>query len=594
MRRVMVAITLIAWLVGTATAPAAGQSATSSPDEKVTFTVGVTYDLNSANPIKSIDGNEWDVHGLQYDGLVRYGQQDYAVQGEMVDRWDVSDDGLTYTFYLKEGLTWSDGVPLTAHDFVWTANFIIDNEIGQWLDGYRHTEDIVATDDHTIVWTTSRPTLAPAFPAYTLTLPEHIWGGMSKQEALDFRDFPDPVVSGPFQLVDWEADYWRMEARDDYYGGDPAIDELIFRVYNNDEAVVQALLKGAIDYTAIPTAALYERLQDEPNIEAVATSAEAFWQLSFNLAPTTASEAGPASTANPAVRDPAFRRAVLAAIDKERLIERVIGGYGSPATSPIAEAYPFWHWEPPPDEFIPFDPNLARTMLDDAGYLDSDADGVRESPETGEPLQLRLFVESADSDGLDAATYIQAWLRDVGIDASFRTMTWSKLLDFWYEHDWDMLISSWSTGPDPDLLLWSFTSGQCGLDLWSDTCYSNPEYDALYIEQQTLLDPDERQAVVHEMQQILYRDMPEIQLWYPNSFEAWRSDRWTGFLPWPEPDGLRFHTYSVMNIRPVTGAVAAGPDAGPSGIVWLVGLGLLVGMLLLTRRRHRRADAYYA
>ena len=112
------------------------------------------------------------------------------------------------------------------------------------------------------------------------------------------------------------------------------------------------------------------------------------------------------------------------------------------------------------------------------------------------------------------------------------------------------------------------------MDLWSDTCYSNPEYDALYVEQQTLLDPDERQAVVHEMQQILYRDMPEIQLWYPNSFEAWRSDRWTGFLPWPEPDGLRFHPYSVMSIRPVTGAVAAGPDAGPSGIVWLVGLRL--------------------
>ncbi len=589
MRRVVVACSLVAGLLLVGTAPAAGQSATPSPEPKVTFTVGVTYDLNSANPLRAIDGNEWELLAFQYDGLVRYAQKDYALEPEMIDNWETSADGLTWTFQLKDGLTWSDGVPLTAHDFVWTADFIMDNDIAAWTDGYRYTKDIVATDDRTIVWTTTRPSLAPGWPGYNLMLPEHIWGGMSKQEAMKFPNFPDPVVSGAFELAEWETgEFWRLEARDDYYGGDPFIDEIVYRVYKSDEAVIQALLKGAIDYTAVPTAEFHERLLDEPNIESVAISAEAFYQLSFNLATV------PPSTADPAVRDPAFRRAVDAAIDKETLIRKVIGGYGTPATSPIAAVYPFWHWDPPPDEFIAFDPAASRAMLDEAGYVDTDDDGIRESPDTGEPLKLRLMVSADDQDGIQAATYIQAWLRDVGIDVAYRTMAWSQMLGVWYEFDWDMLISSWGTGPDPDFLLSSFTTGQCGPDLWSDTCYRDPVYDDLYAEQQVTIDPDERQAIVHEMQQILYRDMPEIQLWYPNSFEAWRSDRWTGFLPWPEPDGLRFHVYSIMNIRQVANAEVAGQDAGPSGVIWLLGVGIVVAVMLIMNIRHRRADAYYA
>jgi peptide/nickel transport system substrate-binding protein len=587
MRRIVVTCAVVAVILAAGSAPAGGQSATPSPEEKVTFTVGVTYDLNSANPIWSLDGNEWMVHGLEYDGLLRYGREDYALEREMVDSYETSADGLTWTFHLKDGLTWSDGQPVTADDFVWTANFIIDNDIALWSDGYRYTKDIVARDDRTIVWTTTRPSLAPGWPGYNLTLPKHVWDGMSKQDAKDFKNFPDPVVSGPYRLVEWETgEYWKLEARDDYYGGEPLIDELVFRVYNNDEAVIQALLKGAIDYTEVPTSEFHERLKDEPGIESVATAAEGFYQLSFNLA------SDPSSTANPAVLDPEVRRAVDAAIDKETLIDRVLGGYGAPANSPIAAVYPFWHWDPPPDQLVTFDPARARSMLDDAGYLDSDGDGIRELPGSGEPLQLRLFTSADDKDGNDAAEYIQSWLRDVGIDTAYRTMAWSKLLNIWYDFDWDLLISSWSNLPDPDWLLSSFTTGQCGS--WSDTCYSNPTYDDLYAEQQATLDRSARQAIVFEMQEILYRDMPEIQLWYPNFFEAWRSDRWTGFLPWPEPDGLRFHLYSIMNIRPVTGVATTGPDAGPPGVFWIAVVALTGLLVLLTRVRHRRADAYYA
>jgi peptide/nickel transport system substrate-binding protein len=174
-------------------------------------------------------------------------------------------------------------------------------------------------------------------------------------------------------------------------------------------------------------------------------------------------------------------------------------------------------------------------------------------------------------------------------------MTDSKLYDQWYGFDWDLIIYSWGVGPDPDFILSSFTSGQCGY--WSDTCYANPEYDRLYKEQQVTLDAAERQAIVMEMQQMLYRDLPEIVLWYPNSFEAWRADRWTGFLPWPEPDGVMFwgNPYSVLNVRPVADApTSAQSDSGLPAMVWVGAAAVLVaaiaGVVLVRRRR----DEHYA
>ena len=578
----------------TATAAHAQSSPTASPSPapKVTFTVGVIGDLNSANPFRQLDTYESFTGGLMYDSLLRRAQADYQPEPELADRWDVSDDGLTWTFHLRDGITWSDGVPITADDFVWTAEFIIDNDISSWSDGYTYTESVTAVDDQTIVWRTTKPTVVPGLPGYNMILPKHVWGDFTVKELKSFRNFPDPVVSGSFNLVEWrQGEYWRMEARSDYWAGAPKIDELVFRVYNSSESVVQALVKGAIDYTQIPTASLFEAVKDRPGIGTAIDSAEAFYQMSFNVVDD------PKSTAHPAVLDPVVRNAVEHAIDRETLIERVLRGYAAPGSTPIVPFYDYWHWEPPPDVARGFDLAEANRILDEAGHLDTDGDSVREMPGGGESLRFRLYVEVSDSDGIKAAPFIQSWMGDIGIEVSVRSMTDSKLYDLWLEaFDWDMIIYSWGTSPDPDFLLSSFTSNQCAV--WSDTCYSNPEYDALYKEQQTAIDPVARQELVHQMQQIIYRDTPEIVLWYPNSFEAWRSDRWTGFVHWPEPDGVVFfgNYYSARMVQPLSGGEvpSVGAESGPTGVVWLIALGVIAAAIAASTARRRRLDEYYA
>lgn len=592
-----ITVLTLAALLTTVSASALAQTTAPTPatDEKVTFTVGVTGDLNSVNPFKAIDSTESFAITMMYDGLLRRAQQDYTPESEMAEDWSVSDDGLTWTFHLRDGMTWSDGEPITAEDFAWTGNFIANNDISSWSDGYRFTDTIKAIDDQTIEWTTTKPTLVPGLPGYNLLLPEHVWGEFGDKfdltELKSFRNFPDPVVSGAYQLVEWEqGQFWRLEARDDYWGTRPVIDEVVFRVYNSNESVVQALLKGAIDYTQIPTANLYDRVKGTENLEAVQDSAEAFWQLSFNLADD------PSSTANPAVLDTTVRQAVEHAIDRSTLIERVVNGYATPGSTNIAPVYKFWHWEPPEDVRRGFDPAEANRLLDEAGYADTDDDGVRENPNGGEPLEFRLFLSTTDPDGIKAAPFITNWLKDIGIKVTTQTLTDSKLFVEWYDFDWDMILYSWATDPDPDFLLSASTTNQCGY--WSDTCWSNADYDRMYKEQQTALDPDERQQIVYDMQELFYENVPEIVLWYPNSFEAWRSDRWEGFVPWPEPDGVRFwgNMYSVTQVRPIGsgGTPASSTEGGPSTLLWIgAGVVVLAVIGVLAARRRRRDDAFH-
>ena len=564
-------------------------------DDKVTFTLGVTGDLNSVNPFRAIDSTESFVFGLMYEGLLRRAQTDYTPEALMAESWSTSDDGLTWTFNLRDDMFWSDGEPITAEDFAWTGNFIANNDISSWSDGYRFTDTIEATDDHTVVWTTTRPTLVPGLPGYNLLLPEHVWGQFDDKFDLDelksFKNFPGPVVSGPFILTEWEqGQFWKLEANPDYFGEQPIIDELIFRVYNSNESVIQALLKGAIDYTTIPTANLYDEVNGTENITTAKDSAEAFWQLSFNLADD------PSSTANPAVLDETFRQAVEHAIDRDTLIERVLNGYATPGSTNIAPAYPFWHWEPPEDVRRNFDIAQANAMLDEAGYEDTDDDGVRENPDGGDPVNLRLFLSTTDPDGIKAAPFLTNWFEQIGVG----------------RHDPDVQrqqalrgVVRLRLGPDRVLVGHRPRSRLPALRL---------DHEPVRVLERHVL---ERRRVRQALRGAadgarrgraagdrardaadLLRGGPEIVLWYPNSFEGWRSDRWEGFVPWPEPDGVRFfgNQYSVMQVHPVDeSSGAAASVEGASTLLW-IGAGAVVLALIavpIARRRRKGDDAYH-
>jgi peptide/nickel transport system substrate-binding protein len=592
--RLLSAATAITMAAGIASAVGAwAQESPSGTDEKVTFTVGQVNDAITFNPMFMIETPEYNTSDLVYDKLLSWSQEDFSTVGDLATDWEQSDDGLTWTFTIRDDATWHDGTPLTAGDIAFTFNWIIEEGAGNLLSYFPFTQpgDITAPDDTTLVWTTSTPTSAPVYPPYVYVLPESVLSQYEdKAEFRTWKGFPDTVGSGPFELVEWRrGDFWRLEANPDYYGGAPKIDEFIFRVFQNEDAMIEALKQGEIDFADSVTANLFDSIVDEPNITTNVGNPTSFAQMSFNMCTNEVDYCRQTGfNHHPATTDPQFRLAVDHAIDRQALVDRVLLGYATPGTTVIPS--PKWHHDP--SEVVTYDPDEANRILDEAGYIDTDNDGIRETPD-GEPLELRFIVRTESPETITAGEFIVEWLRDVGISLRTEAINDNKLTEVWYANDFDMYIWGWGVEPDPDFQLSTYATFQCGV--WSDTCYSNPQYDDLYKEQQRATSIEERSQIVSQMQQIIYEDRPELVLWYDNYLQAYRSDLWTGFVKQPTGDGsilFQYGHYSDLNIQPVSAEAGAGDGGGVPALLWIAvaAVVLVIGGVVLARRRRAEEE----
>jgi peptide/nickel transport system substrate-binding protein len=575
---------------------ALAQESPPASDEKVTFTVGQVNDAITFNPMFMIETPEYNTTDLVYDKLLSWSQEDFSTVPDLATDWEQSDDGLTWTFTIRDDATWHDGTPLTARDIAATYNWIIEEGAGNLLSYFPFTEagDITAPDDTTLVWTTQTPTSAPVYPPYVYVMPESLLSQYDGKAAFrEWKGYPDTVGSGPFNLVEWRrGDFWRLEANPDYYGGAPHIDEFIFRVFQNEDAMIEALKQGEIDFADNVTANLFDSIVDEPNITTNVGNPTTFTQMSFNLCTNEVDYCrSEGFNHHPATSDPQFRLAVEYAIDREALVDRVMLGYASPSVTVIPS--PKWHHDPP--DVVSYNPDEANRILDEAGYLDTDNDGIRETPD-GEPLELRFIVRTEAPETVTAGEFIVEWLRDIGIRLNTEAVNDNKLTDVWYANDYDMYIWGWGVEPDPDFQLSTYATFQCGV--WSDTCYSNPEYDQLYKDQQRATSIEERAQIVDQMQQIIYNDRPELVLWYDNYLQAYRNDLWTGFVKQPTEGGggsilFQYGHYSDLNIQPVSGTQAGGDEGGTPAIVWIIAAAAVVVVIawVLISRRRREEEA---
>ena len=601
--RLGVGMLLTAALTGGAFASAASAQDTGSTgstggadDEKVTFVVGQVNDAITFNPMFAIETPEYNTMDMAYDTFLTWSQEDFSVAPGLAESWEQSEDGLTWTFKVKEGVTWSDGTPFTAHDVAATYNWILDQGVGSLADYLPFTDEVTAPDDTTLVWTTTQPTGAPLYPPYIYVMPEKLLSQYEDKAAFrEWKGFPDTIGTGPFELVEWQrGDFWRMEANPDYWLGAPKIDELVFRVFQNEETLIQALQQGEVDYAYdIQSPDLFQSLEGDPDITAHVANPQYFVQMSFNQCTdevTYCRETG--FNYHPALRDPQLRLAVEHAIDRQTLVDQVKRGYASLGTTVVNQ--PRWHVDP--ENPIPYDPEEANRILDDAGYADTDNDGIREMPGGGEPLEFRFIVRSENPATVEAGQFITEWLADIGIATQPEAVSDNKLTDIWYSNDFDLYIWGWGIEPDPNFQLSTYQANQCGV--WSDTCYSNPEYDELFQAQQSAETVEQREQIVAEMQQVLYDDRPEIVLWLERTLEAYRNE-WTGFVQQPPSDGelvFQYGKYSILSIEPASAAGAGSEGGGGGGIspiVW-VGIGALVlvaiGVLVARSRRRTEED----
>ena len=261
---------------------------------------------------------------------------------------------------------------------------------------------------------------------------------------------------------------------------------------------------------------------------------------------------------------------------------------------------PDWHWQPPADQAIGYDPAKATQLLAAAGYRTVSGKLLNKQ---GKPITLRLFACDAPPQGDNIGKLLAGYLGAIGIKVRFTYMDEGAMNDYLYNTvsgkfvpNMDLYVYNWTGDVDPMFIFSIFLTNQ--INGWSDCAWSNATYDRLYAEQAAAVDPVKRQAVLIQMQQLLYQQTPYVILAYPKGLEAVNTSRWTGWVQSPADVGSAIYSTdnidSYLYVHPVTGGsgTATAKSSGPL-ITFLVTAAVAVVLIVIAvvlRRRRPRVE----
>jgi peptide/nickel transport system substrate-binding protein len=574
---------LLVALVAAVLAP----TAFAQEDDSVVLRIGLTQDWETLNPISGFAVSEYEIWNIHYATLTNKAADDFANIPGLAESWEGSDDGLTYTYTLREGLTWSDGEPLTAEDVVWNINMARDQEWDNMISTVANLEATLI-DDRTIEVTSSVPD--PKLPTLDVYLvPKHIWEPIATDyDSVTQYDASDFVGSGPFVVTEFnKGESVIMTANPSYYGWEgeePPIDRVVFRLFENPDAMVAALQRGELDAAHGLPAGSVDALEADPDIEVVVGAQGGFYEYALN------GGALPDGQPHPALLDIEVRRAIGHAIDEQAIIEDLWFGLVEPIETISPGADLKWVPEIPEENRYDYDPDKSRQLLDEAGYLDSDGDGVREMPD-GTPIVLNYAVNTDLDDGPAAGELFAGWMEEIGIGVQLESYDQDALFSVIAEGSYDVFYWDWVPFVDPDPLLSYFTEAELGN--WNDANWFDPRYDELYLEQKVELDPDRRVEIVHEMLTIFHEAAVYFPVLVEAELQAYRTDTFEGWVRQPADVGpiiFSNSSPSYTELRPVT---ADGDAAGGSS--WVLWGAIAAGVLIvaavgLAMRRNATSD----
>jgi peptide/nickel transport system substrate-binding protein len=425
----------------------------------------------------------------------------------------ISEDGRSITVHLRDDVTWSDGAPVTSADFVFTYEMIVDDR-NTALTRYPYdevVESVRAEDDHTLVITFNEPFAAWLSSIFTYVLPQHILGPVMEAEGtLDnaaWNRSPDVGV-GPYVFSAWESGSHIEFTRNENYWEQANIDRIFVRITPDDAAQIAAVKAGDTDIGVFISFSDVPELEALGTLDVVSTPSGFMEGWFFNLG----------EDSHPALQDRTVRWALAHGFDRWRINQDLLLGLTEPPASP-------WDLSPyasPDVEPVPYDPEMAAQMLDEAGWV-MGAGGVREKD--GERLSLR-YVTNMRGLRLDTQVVVQDMFSELGVELELINHPSDIFFAGYGEGgpiasgDYD--IAQWSSQPaaypDPDTARWTCreipgAENPVGNN-WNFYC--NPEMDELFARQATTVDTDERIEIYAEIQRILQDDMVWLGVWQDN------------------------------------------------------------------------------
>ena len=592
--RLMVATTLcvlaagLVWGLGGALA--ADPSASPGADT-VTLHVGWNNDPDNLNPFIGAETSSYEIWMLNYDMLTGY-TLDLQPKPDLATSWEHSADDLTWTFHLREGVKWQDGVPCTAKDVAFTYNYIVKNQMGAFSSLTTHITKVVAINDTTVEFRCDKPK-ANMLRLWVPILPEHIWSKVSPKAAgASFQNKPPIVGTGPFQTVQVKkGDYVKMVANPTFWGAKPTLDDILFITYQNSDTMTQDLISGTLDAAWGIPSAQFDKIDSRPDLQAISYNLLTWDYLSLNC--YTGESRG-----NPVLKDVAFRQALNWGIDRQRIVDIALAGKGKPGTSimtPDSWVNPDYHWQPPADQLMGFDPAKAKSMLDAAGYRDTNGDGIREGKD-GKPIKLRLWARSESPESQKTGSLLAGWFHDLGLKIHYQVMDDGIYYDsIWayqgntFSPDFDMYVWNFDGYADPGDALASFITSQ--IQNWNEPAWSNADFDKAVDVANSTIDPQKRAPQIWDAQRIFYEQSPEIALDYPDKLEAINTAKWDGWTRMYGGKGAAFYTSfvldSYMNLKPK--ASSSSSSSANSTLLIVIGVVVVVVIVVVVVLMRRRS-----
>jgi len=495
-----------------------------------TFVESSIGDARRLNPVIANDAASGTINDQIFNGLVKY-DKDIKLIGDLAERWEVTNSGKTITFYLRKGVKWHDGVEFTAEDCLFTYQRLIDPKVAtpyssSYMDVLK--AEVVGTD---IFRVTYKEPFSPALESWNMgMLPKHLLDGKDiNTDAFNRK----PIGTGPYKFKEWTAGQKIvLEANDDYFEGRPKIDQFIFRVIPDSSTMFQELLSGGVDMMGLnPLQYLRKsetrRIKD--NYRKFRYPANAFTYMGYNLT-------------NPLFTDIKVRQALSYAINRQGIIDGIVLGIGRPCTGPYAHVS--WAYNPNARSYD-YDPDRARRMLADAGWKDSNKDGILEKD--GRPFRFTVMTNQGNSERIRAAEIIQQNLKAVGIDVNIRVMEWQAFLEQIDKRSFDAMILGWSMSRDPDLYdIWHSSKTRKGE--YNFISYKNAEVDRLLVEGRRTFDVEKRKKIYYRIHAILAEEQPYAFLYVPDATPIVHK-RFKGIVPAPLGIFYNFREWYVPKNR---------------------------------------------
>lgn len=484
------------------------------------------------------DSSSHEVAGYFYIGCLRY-NKNLEIEPWAAKSYEVLNDGRLLRFILREGIFWEDGVELTAADVEFTYKLMIEHTTPTaYAEDFLAVKSFRVTGKYSFEVEYEKPFARALMSWMQDILPEHLLKGVHGTDLLASPLMRKPLSAGPYKLKEWvPGSRLVFEANPRYFDGPPYIKTVVYRIIPDMATSFLELKAGNLDMLNL-TPQQYDRQTSGEKWERDWAKYKylnfGYTYLGYNLK-------------HPFFADRRVRRALALAINKQDLVKGVLLGEGVATIGPYKPGT--WVYNDKIKDY-PFDPAAAKAMLAEAGFKDSNGDGILDKD--GKPFAFTILTNQGNEQRIKTATIIQQQLADIGIKVEIRIVEWAAFIkEFVNTGNFDALILGWNILQDPDLYdVWhSSKIGNGGLN---HIGFRNAEADALLEEGRSTLDQAKRKLLYDRFQEILHEEQPYCFLYVAQALPI-VNKRIQGIVPAPAGISYNFDRWwdtSATGVKP--------------------------------------------